>query len=151
MKIYAHRGNLDGPDKIHENSPEKIKEALAEKFYVEVDAWYVPEDDSLWFGHDFPTYKVDWDFIQQYKYQMVIHAKSFETLVYLKNRDCHHFFHDKDDYVLTSWNWIWMYPSMDNKYDWSTIMALPEQVNLFDKQHVEGIGGVCTDYPNNYT
>jgi len=148
MKIYSHRGNLKGPIPAWENHPDFIQEALDEKFMVEVDCWYF--DESVWFGHDKPIYPVKWDFIQQNKYMMILHVKSFNTIKYLRNRDVHYFYHENDPYTLTSWGWTWMYPNEHNTYDHTTIMAVPEQVNMVNPAQLTGIGGVCTDYPYNW-
>lgn len=151
MKIYSHRGNLEGPNPERENDPDYILEALQEKFPVEVDCWW--KDGDLYFGHDGPQYKVKTDFIQQNKYMMVLHAKNFEAVRWLRNRDVHYFYHENDPYTITSWQWTWMYPNTENLYDELTIMAVPELVNLFDRYmlpHGESIGGVCTDYPYNW-
>lgn len=147
MKIYSHRGNLNGPSEW-ENHPSQIREALQENFYVEVDVH--GKDGDLFLGHDEPLYIINKDFIQQHKYQMIFHAKNFEALRYLRTRDVHHFFHDQDDYTLTSWGWIWSQPSSELGYDSLTIMAVPERANLFDMEFLPGIGGVCTDYPHNW-
>jgi hypothetical protein len=147
MKIYSHRGNLDGPSEW-ENNPSHVKEAIEEKFYIEVDCWY--HEENLWFGHDEPIHKVSWDFVRQNEFQLVLHAKDFKTLAWLRNRDVHHFYHEHDPYTITSHGWIWMYPDADRDYDYLTIMALPEQANLFDPSYLPGIGGVCTDYPHNW-
>ena len=151
MKIYSHRGNLEGPNPERENDPDYILEALQEKFPVEVDCWW--NDGDLWFGHDGPQYKAKADFIQQHKYMMILHANNFDAVRWLRNRDVHYFWHDTDAYTTTSWLWTWMYPSNENLYDEFTIMAVPEMVNLFDRHmlpHGENIGGVCTDYPYNW-
>jgi hypothetical protein len=148
MKIYAHRGNMEGPSEW-ENSPSLLKEAMEEKFYVEVDCWY--HEDKWWFGHDRPEHPVTWDFVEQHKYQMILHAKDFITLKKLRTRDVHHFYHENDPYTLTSQNWVWMYPTDELPYDYLTVMALPEQAGLLDVHMLSNdIGGVCTDYPNNW-
>ena len=59
MKLIAHRGNVNGPDPLTENTPEKIESAIAAGYDVEIDIWY-DEEGKLWLGHDEPTYEITW-------------------------------------------------------------------------------------------
>jgi hypothetical protein len=49
MILVSHRGNISGPNKERENSPQYIQEALDLKYDVEVDVWV---NDEIWLGHD---------------------------------------------------------------------------------------------------
>jgi hypothetical protein len=40
MYLIAHRGNINGPNKEHENSPGYILNAIELGYDVEVDIWY---------------------------------------------------------------------------------------------------------------
>ena len=146
MKVYSHRGNLNGPCPKYENDPDYVKEAMKEKFAVEVDVYGDYNDYSLAFGHDGPEYPVTMDFVNQYKYRLILHCKNFDALRILRNRDFHHFYHVDDPYTITSWNWTWMYPSKDLPYDTLTVMAIPECAN-WTPETLTDIGGVCTDWP----
>ena len=40
MKIISHRGNLNGPNSVSENSILAISRALGQGFDVEIDVWF---------------------------------------------------------------------------------------------------------------
>ena len=52
MKIIAHRGLVNGPDKNKENTLPTIMSALGLGFDVEVDVWL--QNNQLKLGHDKP-------------------------------------------------------------------------------------------------
>ena len=39
MILISHRGNIDGPNEVRENSPYYIMEALEAGYDVEIDLW----------------------------------------------------------------------------------------------------------------
>jgi glycerophosphoryl diester phosphodiesterase len=41
MKLIAHRGLTDGPNKDLENSPEQILKAIDQGFDCEIDLWII--------------------------------------------------------------------------------------------------------------
>ena len=47
MKLIAHRGNVNGPDPLTENTPEKIESAITAGYDVEIDIWYDEEGKLL--------------------------------------------------------------------------------------------------------
>lgn len=51
VKILAHRGNIDGPDRANENRLARIGEALARGFGLETDVRYAPEK-GFYVSHD---------------------------------------------------------------------------------------------------
>jgi len=53
MKLIAHRGLTQGPNKELENKPEQIISALDQGYDCEIDLWTVNSDFYL--GHDAPT------------------------------------------------------------------------------------------------
>ena len=61
MKLIAHRGNINGPNKEKENKPEYIIEAINKGYYVEIDLWLI--DDKLYLGHDNPQYVIEETFL----------------------------------------------------------------------------------------
>ena len=73
MKLIAHRGNINGPNKEKENHPDHINDALKIGYDVEIDIWHV---NCKWYlGHDEPKYEVtDYSFLQ--KDGLWIHAKN---------------------------------------------------------------------------
>ena len=60
MKLIAHRGNTNGRNKLEENSPDYIKDAIKKGYDVEIDAWLM---DGIYLGHDNPEYETDIDFL----------------------------------------------------------------------------------------
>lgn len=141
MIFISHRGNLSGSNKNEENKPTYINLALDKHFDVEVDVWVV--DDTLFLGHDYPQYKISLQFLQNNK--LWCHAKNLKALEVLLDNNIHVFFHDKDDYILTSKNFIWGYPGKNITKN--VINVLPELTNTnIDFQ----CKGICSDYISLY-
>jgi len=142
MIYIAHRGNLNGPDPENENKPSYLLEALCKGFYIETDVWLI--NDKLMLGHDEPQYETTVDFLENDK--IFCHTKNIEALDYLiANSNIHCFFHDGDDYTITSKNKLWAYPG--KRLTMNTICVMPERVG----QNPVDCFGVCTDYPVLYS
>jgi hypothetical protein len=108
MILVAHRGNISGPNKKKENSPQYIQEALDLKYDVEVDVWV---DDGIWLGHDKPQYKIGLKFLMSNFRHLWIHCKNLEAMdLFSELRLLNFFWHEEDDFTLTSKNFIWTYP-----------------------------------------
>jgi len=150
MINISHRGNLDGKNEKRENHPDYILEAINKGYQVEVDIWYV---DGIWYlGHDLPIYRIDFDFIDQYSISehLWLHTKNFEALKELSKmkNDLYmswfrYFWHQTDDFTLTSNGYIWTYPGKD--LNENSICVLPEQ-NNYSLEDIEICYGVCSDY-----
>lgn len=138
MKIISHRGNVSGSDKNRENNPVYIHSLLTNGVDCEIDIWYV--EGSYFLGHDYPQYKVTENFISQPG--LWCHAKNLESLYKMKESNTiNYFWHQNDDFTLTSSNYIWTFPGkevtkvsiiVDNNEDWKA-----KKYNCF---------GVCTDW-----
>lgn len=136
MLVISHRGNTKGPNPDYENNPAHIK-SITSYYDCEIDVWRV--DGNLFLGHDKPQYPVDISF---FNYNgLWCHAKNLDALYYLKNLNITTFFHNIDDYTLTSNGYIWTYPGkpvtrnsiiVDTSKDW------------FQKNY--DCYGVCVDY-----
>ena len=137
MLKIAHRGNTNGPS-IHENQVWYIQEALDKGFDAEIDIWMIR--DKLWLGHNSAQYLVDLDFLLYNKSHLWIHCKNFEALQYFASQGLlfNYFWHQEDDFTLTSWNWIWTYPGKVTG-DFSIIVDLDG-----NKEHDSY--GICSDY-----
>jgi hypothetical protein len=109
MILIAHRGLADGPDQTFENHPKKIANSLKEGFHCEIDVRYI---DGKWFlGHDGPQYEVPYEFLEQPG--LWIHAKNLDALYVLgASSTINYFWHQEDDYTLTSQTNIWTYPGL---------------------------------------
>lgn len=137
MKIISHRGNLNGPNSITENSVLAISAALDKGFDVEIDVWF--KSGKWYLGHDKPTYSVDESFLENKK--LWCHAKNLDALnLMLKNNKIHCFWHQNDDFTLTSKNYIWTYPDKDTRDN--SIIVLIKKQKIPKKTF-----GICTDFP----
>lgn len=145
MKFISHRGNLYGSVPAMENHPMHIEAALKSGFDVEVDVWY--HNDDLYLGHDEPQYRIP----PYYKNHSSLwyHAKNIEALKYLQvfRRDStiKYFWHQEDDYTLTSNDKIWVYPGKQ---------LVPESIAVMPERSYEGdlwrCFAICTDYVYKY-
>jgi hypothetical protein len=140
MILISHRGNLDGRLEEKENDPDYINEALKLGFNVEIDVWV--ESDKFYLGHDRPTYIIDESFLENEK--LWCHAKNIESLEHmLKNKKIHCFWHQNDDFTITSNGFIWTYPN--KKLTSKSICVLPEIQKEFIV-NTKKFYGICSDY-----
>jgi hypothetical protein len=139
--LIAHRGLFEGPSKQLENNPEQIDRALSLGFDCEVDLWY--HNKKLWLGHDEPQYEIDSSFLRTRS--LWIHAKNLEALEWCTNYPgLEYFWHQEDDFVLTSNNYIWTYPNKPLTLNSVAVMpewADPEFINLNTECF-----GICSDF-----
>lgn len=144
MRLIAHRGLMYGPNKEIENHPDTIEEAWVNDFDCEIDLWRI---DHRWFlGHDAPTYEVPSYFLMLGR--SWFHCKNFEALDWLStwSKGINFFWHQKDNYTMTSFGYVWAYPGQsvgDN-----TIFVMPEQVMKLEDVKTLKCFGVCSDYVN---
>lgn len=136
MLFISHRGNLNGKNKKYENSPNYILKAIEKGYHVEIDVWFT---NTFFLGHDGPKYKISKKFLENNK--LWCHAKNLDALCELKKIKTKYFWHQNDDYTLTSNNYIWTYPG--KKLSEKSICVLPE----LKKQKInKKIKGICSDY-----
>lgn len=121
MKIISHRGNTSGPNPARENSPSYLLEAINLGVDVEVDVRSV--SDNIFLGHSSPQYQVDLSFIDSIKDRAWFHCKNLEALELFVSlgSSYKYFWHQSDDYALTSTGNIWVYPN--KKYSSSSIVV----------------------------
>jgi len=137
MIKIAHRGNTVGSDPL-ENAPEYIDKSLSEGYEAEIDVWYY--NDGLWLGHDNPTYMVDISWLQDRHNRLWCHAKNFEALNYLLTfQKINVFWHQQDNYTVTSQGYIWAYPGQYGS-EVKTIAVLPTPA-----MKLENFYGICSD------
>ncbi len=107
MKLISHRGNILGKQPGLENMPEYVLDTLKKGYDVEIDVWY---NNGFWLGHDEPTFPIGVSFLKNKK--LWCHAKNLEALSMMrKENDIHYFWHQNDDYTITSQKYIWTYPN----------------------------------------
>ena len=141
MKLISHRGNIKGKTD-RENMPQYIEEALSRGYDVEIDVWRIL--GNYYLGHDDPEYKVSESFLE--KKGLWCHAKNSQAFsAMLKNSKIHCFWHDRDDYTLTSRGKIWIYPNKE-PLD-GGILVLNNNQKIPDNSNLEG---VCSDYVGNF-
>jgi len=140
MIFISHRGNLSGKNKKFENKPAYIHNAIKKGFNVEIDVWY---KDGFYLGHDKPEFKVSTKFLENKK--LWCHAKNLKALEQLQKINTKYFWHQEDDYTLTSNGYIWTYPGkiLSKK----SICVLPE---LKKNKLSKSISGICSDFIEMY-
>jgi len=147
MIFIAHRGNINGKNPDLENKPSHILQVLEQGFHVEIDVRYI--DDKFVLSHDLISpeqvneeYIVDESFLEHPN--LWCHAKDAEAFeMMLMNVNIHCFYHENDEYTLTSKGIIWSYPG-----------ALPIYNSIllnFDKNYTfnevpSNCLGICSDY-----
>jgi len=144
VKFISHRGNLEGSSPSTENKPERILKVLNSGYDVEVDVWVL--EGQYWLGHDAPIYQIEKDFLQNK--QLWCHAKNLQALESLASlKDVHYFWHQNDDYTLTSRGFIWCYPG--KKTLSNSICVMPEKSN-YPIDEISACAGICSDYLKMY-
>ena len=81
----------------------------------EIDVRYI---NGKWMlGHDNPDFEVPFEFLEQTG--LWIHAKNLEALYILSKTNLVYFWHQEDDFTLTSNNYIWTYPGKECRLSWN--------------------------------
>ena len=142
MKLIAHKGNINGPDPSTENHPDQIDKCIAEGYDVEIDVRYNVEKDKFYLGHNESKYEINWLWLAGRDDNLWIHCKDFTTLhEFTTNTSGYNYFwHQGDDYTLTSKNYIWSSPG--KPFTSQTVMVIEnvEDVKEYDCY------GICSDY-----
>ena len=143
MIIIAHRGNTNGPMPELENTLKYLQEAMNQGYQIEVDLmdW---DGTSFILGHDQAQESVDPNKLKDPR--IWCHCKNYHTFHNALLNGLHCFWHQEDDYTLTSKGYIWAYPGKDAS-GFKTVMVKPELNNELD---TTGVFGICTDYAERY-
>jgi len=108
---------------------------------VEIDIWLV--NNKIYLGHSDPLYEVDLSFILDISDKSWFHCKNLESLHMFSKitKTCNFFWHQEDNYTLTSKGHIWTYPGNQT----SEISVL---VDLDLKSNLDNciLYGICSDY-----
>ena len=138
MILISHRGNLNGKEK-NENSPVLINKRLNENFNVEIDVWY--ENNQFYLGHDNPEYKIDINYLMTSN--LWIHCKNSKALSEIsKYKNINYFYHNIDNYTLTSKGYIWVFPGKELINN--SIAVLPE-ITEYSDEDLKICYGICSD------
>lgn len=140
MKLIAHRGLVNGPDSNLENLPGQILLSLQAGYDCEIDVRLI---DSKWMlGHDIPQFEIPFEFLEQSG--LWIHAKNLNALYELGKTNLVYFWHQEDDFTLTSNGYIWTYPSQEITQ--RSISVLPEWHDPEFNNLNLNCYGICSDY-----
>ena len=148
LVLIAHRGNTEGREISKENSPLYIDNAISRGFDVEIDLRFIKEE--LFLGHDLPQYKIDFNWLNQRKAHLWIHCKNFESINFLSRIDnqLNFFFHESDDFVLTSKGYLWTAPG--KKTSSKSIAVMPELIDINWLEKINNTSshpfGYCSDF-----
>jgi hypothetical protein len=145
MKLIAHRGNIVGPDPINENSLSYIDQAISKGYDVEIDIRYDSIENTFYLGHDEPQYEVSLYWLCKRMEKLWIHCKNIDSLYYFasKTSGYNYFWHQEDDYTLTSKNYIWTYPKKNCTP--KSIIVMEKSVESKDLSKLNCFG-ICSDY-----
>ena len=114
---------------------------------VEIDVWC---HDGIWeLGHDFPIYEINFNQLMNKK--LWCHAKNLEALTkmltFQPSINC--FWHQSDNYTLTSNGYIWTYPG--NKLTDKSIVVLTNEFdNFYNKKELKKCYAICSDNVKKY-
>ena len=139
MKLIAHRGNTSGRISKRENNPDYIREALASGYDAEIDVWSI--NNKFFLGHDESMHEVDIDFLKTPG--LWCHAKSLEALEKMLENKVHCFWHQTDDFTITSHGYIWTYPEKTVGEKSVIVCHSAEETHAAALQN---IAGICSDY-----
>ena len=141
MIKISHRGNLIGPNLEMENTVEAIFTAIGKGFDVEIDVWVI--DGIIYFGHNEPERIIDTFIIDKISSHGWFHCKNLEAISFFieKYKELNYFWHEQDDFTLTSSNHIWTYPGKDTNK-----MSILVDLDLSSGVVYTDIYGVCSDY-----
>lgn len=142
MIKIAHRGNTNGPNEELENSPQHLYSALDKGFDIEVDVWIV--DGQMYFGHDKPQHgPVKFSTLVDIAEHAWFHCKNFDALNFFasNNYQFKFFWHQDDDFTITSNGYIWSLPS--KSYGPNSIVV---DSPLEGGPYPDDLAGICSDW-----
>ena len=105
MIYISHRGLINGPDLNIENNPDQIEYLLSKHINVEIDIHFYK--GNFYLGHDEPKYEIKKKFLSSKL--LWCHAITYESLNELQKTNSNYFWHQEDDYTITSKGFIWIY------------------------------------------
>jgi hypothetical protein len=142
--FIAHRGLLNGSDKIKENALDTLKERCFMGLYSECDIWFVKGE--LFLGHDSPTTRIRFEDI--HSPYLFLHAKNKDAYEYLLNKVNYEgfnltvFWHTTEDYVLTNRGDSIVYPGKELLYD--GVFMMPENSGTI--RNTNTCKYICSDF-----
>ena len=137
--LIAHRGNTDGPMPADENSPAHVEKALNSGYDVEVDVWY--SNGRFYLGHEAPVHGVELKYLKSAS--LWCHAKNLLALKIMIENDINCFWHQTDDFTITSTGHIWTFPRKPVCDNSIIVCKTKEETVIMNEEDVMGI---CSDY-----
>ncbi len=135
--LISHRGNISGINSKKENRMDYIFESLNLGYDTEIDCWF--ENNQWYLGHDEPKYKTGITIFKNPK--VWCHIKNTQGLEEIKKiTGVNYFWHDKDDYTLTSTGTVWC--KVGSIVIKNSICVLPEQGY---NGNIKNCKGICSD------
>jgi hypothetical protein len=125
-----------------ENSPYFIDAAIQKKYDVEIDLR--THNGKLFLGHDEPQYEIDIEWLKSRSDYLWIHGKDRESFDICLENNLHTFWHDTDDYTITSKNFVWAYPGKLSAGRFC-ILVMPERVWNIEEIRKMTCAGFCSD------
>ena len=99
-------------------------------------------------GHDEPQYPTSWFWLRKYIHHLWVHCKNIEALYEIAHGTSgfNYFWHQEDDFTLTSKNYIWTYPG--KSYTPKSIIVMPEMNHKIKFEDLKALScfGICSDY-----
>lgn len=135
----AHRGNIRGPFPDIENSQHYVNEAILKGYHAEIDVWFLK--NTYFTGHDKPEHIVSPAWLTLNKNVLWCHAKNVEAIGEFMRLGMNVFWHETDQYTLTSHGFIWCYPL--KQAGEKSIAVMPESVEPYD---LSKFYGICSDW-----
>lgn len=155
MRVIAHRGNLDGPNKLQENTIKSAFECLYRDLDIELDIHV--KNNNLYLDHDgiidnttpFITLSDFYNLFKSYQNNLWIHCKNLEAIIFCQANlpQYNYFGHSNDEFVLTSKGYIFTRPNVSAGKN--VVCVMPELCNL-KLEEVKKYEFVLTDYPLHY-
>ena len=142
MILISHRGNINGRMPSLENSPYFIDAAIQKKYDVEIDLR--THNGKLFLGHDEPQYEIDIEWLKSRSDYLWIHGKDRESFETCLENNLHTFWHDTDDYTITSKNFVWAYPGKLSAGRFC-ILVMPERIWNIEEIRKMTCSGFCSD------
>jgi hypothetical protein len=120
-------------------------------FDCEIDLYYL--EGNFYLGHDEPTHLVPIEWLVERKNRLWIHCKNYSALNKFAEdlNPYNYFWHQNDDFTLTSTNLIWTFPGQ--QLGQKSILVLPERylsLDSIDQETLKNVYGVCTDFPSKF-
>ena len=140
LRLIAHRGNLNGPDRERENGPHYLDNALDAGYDVELDLWKI--DGNLYLGHDAPHHPISPSWLTARAERVWVHCKNLPAVDQLVGTDLNWFFHENDALTLTSRGFVWCYPGQVLSSQRFVYLNFNPDPPAFPSN----LSGVCADY-----